>query len=473
VPIKRESPNFVSTVLTTIEDTGELQRQADAELARRSILGVWGYAILLILFFITTTYVHDHPFLTLTGTVGVFLSTVSRAYLIIRKDVVRAWSPRIWRGLFVASVLLGTVSWSGLTAMAIVEYPATDWAHIVMLLCLLGSSPTSLTLLSPHRGLVVTNIILLLFPCIIAQLYSHSHEDLIMGVMTGMFLAFGLVQGLSLNRTYWAGIRDHLLLQRAKEEAEAANSAKTQFIANISHELRTPMNGIIGMTSIVLDTPLTSDQHDCLDIVKSCADSLLHLLNQLLDFSKAEAGRMELDQTDFQVRTLMADTVKTLAFAAAAKHIRLDWNAAPEIPVTLTGDANRLRQILINLIGNAIKFTEAGAVTVRIDLDSPPKTPLPGAERDTEMGHTIALHFQVRDTGIGVPTDKAAVIFQPFTQADGSMTRKYGGTGLGLSISAQLVDLMSGRIWIDRNPEGGSTFHFTAVFQVEHLAKVA
>jgi signal transduction histidine kinase len=231
------------------------------------------------------------------------------------------------------------------------------------------------------------------------------------------------------------------------------------------------MNGIIGMTSIALDTPLTADQRDCLDIVKSCADSLLHLLNQVLDFSKAEAGRMELDQIAFQLPTLMADTVKTLAFAAAAKHIRLDWNAAPEIPVTLTGDANRLRQILINLIGNAIKFTEAGAVTVQIDLEHPPKLELPGAKLDT-VNH-ITLHFQVRDTGIGVPGDKAAAIFQPFTQADGSMTRRYGGTGLGLSISAQLVELMSGHIWVDRNAEGGSTFHFTAVFQVERAAKVA
>jgi signal transduction histidine kinase len=433
----------------------ELQGQADAELARRSVLAVWGFPILLLLLFFATPYVHDHPTVVITGAVGLSVSVVARVYLLARRTTMFPSSR--WRALLMLSVLGAAACWGGLTAVAIVFYPASAWTHVVLLFCLLGTCATSLTVLTPDLTLATTTHVVTLLPCIFAQAYSRKHDDLLMAMMIGIFLGFLVIQARMLNKAYWVGLRDHFSLNRAKELAEAASSAKTQFLANISHELRTPMNGIIGMTSVALDAPLPPDVRECLDTVKGCADSLLHLLNELLDFSKADAGHLELDRTVFELRRLMEDTVKTFTFAASAKNIKLDWSAAQEIAEELTGDAHRLRQILVNLIGNAIKFTEAGAVELKIAV----------VPTESKTADVIALHFQVRDTGIGVPLGKSGIIFQPFTQADGSTTRKYGGTGLGLSICTRLVEMMGGRIWVDRNPEGGSTFHFTAVFEAE------
>jgi signal transduction histidine kinase len=442
------------SLLPTTTDQAELQRQADAELARRSVLGMWGHGILLVLFFFTTPYLHDHPALAVAGTSGVFLSLALRVYLVIHKDAIYASDPRLWRNAFAVTILASAAFWGGLIAMATIFYPSSDKMRLVLLLCFLGTCPTSLNLLTPSLKLVSFYHVLLLLPSIIAPACYGSHADRILSMRTGMFLVFLLVQGRVMNRSYWAGLRGHLLLLRAKEEAEAGSRAKTEFLANISHELRTPMNGIIGMSAVVLETQLTSEQRECLDTVKSCADSLLHLLNELLDFSKAESGNMELERITFPLRPLVEDVVKPLAFVAAAKNIGLHVNMVEEIPLEVAGDAHRLRQILINLIGNAIKFTETGSVTLAIALE----------QTEIRTDRHVTLHFEVRDTGIGVPAAKFASIFQPFTQADGSTTRKYGGTGLGLSICTRLVEMMDGRIWVDQNPEGGSTFHFTALF---------
>ncbi|MGA3203252.1 MAG: ATP-binding protein [Bryobacteraceae bacterium] len=441
--------------MTADSDRDELRRQADAELARRSILGLWGFPILLLTFFLVTTYFHDHPVVVMAATSGVVVSLLSRAYLGVRREAMCVSNATLWRGLFAAAFLLGAVCWGGLFALATIFYPASDWTRIVLLFFILGGCSSSLTMMTPNRPLVTGYHVVMLLPCIIAQACSAKHEERIMALMTAIFLVFLVLQGRILNGAYSSGLRAHLLLRRAKEEAEAASRAKTEFLGNISHELRTPMNGILGMTSIVLDSPLDSDQRECLGMVKGCADSLLHLLNELLDFAKVEAGHMELEHIGFRLRRLVDDAVKPLVFAAEAKKIKLHWITSPGIPDELTGDPHRLRQILTNLIGNAIKFTEAGVIELRI------------AQEPSPADRQVALHFEVRDTGIGVPADKRAVIFQPFTQADGSTTRKYGGTGLGLAICARLVEMMGGRIWVDRNPEGGSTFHFTAMFEVE------
>ena len=267
------------------------------------------------------------------------------------------------------------------------------------------------------------------------------------------FVVAGIAGGAAIVHTVrkLAGHADRVAaeLEAARDAALDGSRAKSEFLANVSHEIRTPMNVIIGYTDMLLETGLSETQHDCLERVRVSTVALLRLMNDILDLSKVEAGKLTLESLAFDPRAVVDEVVRTLGLRAAEKGLALSVDVAPDVPPTVLGDPTRLRQVVLNLLSNAVKFTDTGHVAVRVTR-----------ERDG-AGGPASLHVAVADTGIGISPDRRAVIFDAFTQADGSMTRRYGGTGLGLAIAAQLVRLMKGRIWVESEVGVGSTFHVT------------